>query len=119
MARSQIAVTEIDRVGVAAGAQTTADSANDHYFTGNDGRVLLEIVSTDAGAQTVEIEPNPALTVDGLTITNLSIAVPAGATRYVGPFRGNTFNQNSSGDVYVNPSVSTTLKFRCYQLPTP
>lgn len=120
MARSAIAVTEIDRDGVAQGAQTTADATNDHYVTGGaDGRTLLEIISTDAGAQTVEIEAAPAFTVDGLTVNPLSISVAAGATVYAGPFRTSTFKQDASNTLYVDPSVSTTLKFRAYRLPTP
>lgn len=119
MPRVEIPVTEITRDGVAQPAQTTADATNDHYIAVNDGRVLVEIISTDAGAQTVEVVPNPSLTADGLTVSNLSIAVGAGATVYAGPFRFTTFKQDSSGMMYLNPSVSTTLKFRAYNLPNP
>lgn len=120
MARSEIVVTDITRDGVAQGSQRTGDATNDHFATGGaDGRTMLEIVSSDAGAQTVEVVPNPSLTADGLTVDNLSIAVAAGATVYAGPFRTNTFTQNATNDLYVNPSVSTTLKFRAYRLPTP
>ena len=119
MARVIIPITEIDRDGVAQPSQVTADATNDHYFTGNDGKVLLEIVSTDGSPQTVEIVAGPSFTADGLTVNNLSIAVAAGATIYAGPFRVTTFRQNAANDVYVNPSVSTTLKFRAYRLPAP
>ncbi len=116
MARSQIVVTPIIRAGATPITQTTADATNDHYFT-NDGLTFLEIISTDAGAQTVEIVPNPSFTADGLTVASLSIAVPAGATRLAGPFKVTTFKQSAALDVYVNPSVSTTLKFRAWRLP--
>ena len=119
MARVVIPVTNIDRDGVAAPSQVTADATNDHYFAGNDNRVFLEIVSTDGGAQTVEIVANPSLTADGLTVGNLSIPVAAGATVLAGPFRVGTFKQDINNTVYVNPSVSTTLKFRAYRLPAP
>lgn len=120
MPRVEIPVTEIDRDGVAQPALTNGDATNDHYVTGGaDGRTLLEIVSTDAGAQTVEVIPNPALTADGLTVSNLSIAVAAGATILAGPFRTNTFKQTVTNDLYVNPSVSSTVDFRAYRLPTP
>lgn len=117
MPRVEIPVTTIDRDGVAQPSQVTADATNDHYIAENDGRVLLEIISTDAGPQTVEIEPNPSYTADGLSVGNLSIAVAAGATVYVGPFRFTTFKQDASGMLHINPSVSTTLKFRAYELP--
>lgn len=119
MPRVVIPVTDIDRDGVAQPSQVTADATNNHYFTGNDGNVLLEIVSTDGGAQTVEVVTSPTLFTDGLTVTNLAIPVAAGATVYAGPFRVVTFSQNATNDVWLNPSVSTTLKFRCYRLPSP
>lgn len=94
--------------------QTDGDATNDHYFTSNDGLVFLEVVSSDGGPQTVEIEyaPNYASLVD---IAPTSESVPAGGTRLLGPFSPTAFNQNSDGDVYFAPSVSTTLKFRAYK----
>jgi hypothetical protein len=115
MARSAIVVTPITRVGVAPGAQTVADSVNKHYFVNAD-RVYLEVISTDVGAQTVGIEFAPSATVDGVTPPAKSIAVPAGVTRLVGPFPAVYYNQPAS-QVFIDPSVSTTLQFRAYQLP--
>lgn len=120
MPRVQIAVTEIDRDGVAQPAVTNGDATNDHYITGGaDGLTVVEIVSSDGGAQTVEVVPNPAVTADGLTVNNLSIAVAAGATVFAGPFRTNTFKQNTTNDLYLNPSVSNTLDFRAYRITLP
>lgn len=120
MPRVQIPVTEIDRDGVAQPSLTNGDATNDHYVTGGaDGLTVLEIVSSDGGAQTVEIPPNPALTADGLTVGNLSIAVAAGATVVAGPFRTNTFKQDTANTLWVNPSVSNTLDFRAYRLVLP
>lgn len=121
MPRVDIPVTEVDISGVAQPSQTTADATNDHSITGGaDGRTIIEIVSSDAGSQTVEIVPNPSLFVaDGLTINNLSITVAAGATSYAGPFRTSTYKQDTDNTLYLNPSVSTTLKFRAYRAPTP
>jgi hypothetical protein len=42
--------------------------------------------------------------------------VAAGATKRMGPFSMGLFNQNQARDVYVDPSVSTTLKFRAYRV---
>lgn len=120
MARTDIPVTEIDRDGATQPAVTNGDSSNDHSVTGGaDGLTILEIVSSDAGAQTVEIEPNPSFTADGLTVDNLVIAVASGATVLAGPFRTNTFKQNATNDLYVNPSVSGTLDFRAYRITLP
>lgn len=110
MARSAIPVSALDRVGVAPPSQTNADSTNKHTLA-NNGLTLLEIVSSDAGAQTVTFDIVTA-TVDGVAVPAKSVAVPAGATRYVGPFPTAFY----SSVVNVNPSVSTTLKFRAYSL---
>lgn len=96
-------------------SQTNGDATNDHYFTGNDGMAVIEVVSSDAGAQTVVIEYSP--TYAPITdITGQSESIPAGATRILGPFAKHAFDQNSDGDVYFNPSVDTNLKFRVYQV---
>lgn len=95
-------------------SQVDGDATNDHYFTGNDGLVTIEVVSSDAGAQTVTIEYSP--TYAPITdVPGQAESIPAGATRKLGPFAKNAFDQNSDGDVYFNPSVSTTLKFRVYK----
>lgn len=120
MARVQIPVTEVDRDGVAQPSLTNGNATDDHYVTGGaDGRTMLEIVSTDAGAQTVEIVPSAAFSPDGLTVGNLSIPVAAGVTVLAGPFRTSTFKQDTANVLWVNPSVSDTLDFRAYRLPTP
>lgn len=120
MARSNIPVTEIVLTGVTPPAQTTADATNDHYISAadlSDGTLFLEVESSDAGAQTVDVVANPDLTLDGLTVSDLSVSVAAGATKLIGPFRLRTFKQAlDSNRIYINPSVSTTLKFRAYKL---
>lgn len=114
MPRSAIPVTALDRTGVAPPSQTNADATNKHTLANPNGRTLLEIVSSDAGAQTVTFDIVTAA-VDGVAVPAKSVAVPAGATRMVGPFPKNFYNQ--TGDVVnVNPSVSTTLKFRAYSI---
>ena len=117
MARSQIPITDIARAGVAPPAQITSDATNKHYLDSQSGNVFLEVISSDGGSQTVVIEANPDLSNDGLTIGNLTLTIPAGATRYFGPFRKLTFKQAADLDrMYVNPSVSTNLKFRAFRL---
>lgn len=112
MARVTIPVTAITRDGVAPPAQTDADAVNLMEFT-NDGDTFLEIVSSDAGAQTVEFLI--AEEVDDLSVTPRSVSVAAGATLLVGPFTA-VYDQTGTKLVYVNPSVSTTLKFRAYTI---
>ena len=113
MPRVSIPITQVVQEGVAPPAQTNADAANDHQLDFNDGRVLLEVVSTDAGAQSVTVvTPGQQ---SGLGVADLVVSVPAGATRLMGPFSPGTFN-NADGTVYIDTTVSTTLKFRAYHL---
>lgn len=117
MARSQIPITDIARAGIAPPSQVTADATNKHYVDSQAGDVFLEIISTDGSSQSVVVEANPALSNDGLTVSNLTLTIPAGATRLCGPFRKTSFRQSADLDrMYVNPSVSTTLQFRAYRL---
>jgi hypothetical protein len=115
MARVEIPVQTLSRAGVAALAQTDADSALGNVIKKNDGHIYIEIVSSDAGPQTVGFAI-PGL-VDGEVVDDKVVAVPAGATRYAGPWPRRTYNQ-ADNSVNVNPSVSTTLKFRAFKLPT-
>jgi hypothetical protein len=100
---------------VAQPALTNGDATNDHYFTGNDGQVVLEVVSTDAGSQTVTIKRSPTLRA-GSPPSDEVVTVGISAILVLGPFATSEFNQNSSGDVYFDPSVSNTLDFRAYRV---
>lgn len=113
MPRTSIPITKSTDAGVAQPAQTNGDLTNLMYLPYNDGRVLLEVVSSDAGAQTVTVE-TPGV-VNGLAIADQVVSVAAGATKYLGPFPPAVYNQ-PDGTVNVNPSVNTTLKFRAYQI---
>lgn len=101
--------------GVTEPALTNGDSTNDHYFTGNDGKVILEVVSSDAGSQTVTVKRSP-YTRTGMPPTDEVVTVAAGATMRIGPFPTAEFDQNSSKDVYFDPSVSNTLDFRAVRV---
>ncbi len=116
MPRSEITVTTINRDGVAPGTQHDADSVANHYIANNDGHIYLEIVSSDGSTQTVTVET--PIVQDDLQLEDLVISVPAGATRLAGPFAITTFNQegDDANNVFIDPSVSTTLKFRAYRV---
>ena len=94
---------------------TNGDATNAHYFTGNDGQVVLRVVSGDAGSQTVTVSRSPTLRV-GAPPSNEAITVAAGATMEIGPFPTAEFNQNVAGDVYFTPSVSNNLDFLAYRV---
>ncbi len=79
MARVQIPVTDFVRAGVSPPAQTDGDAVNKHYIAGNDGQIVIEVASSDAGAQTVTVKANPDLDTDGLIVSDLVLSVPASA----------------------------------------
>ena len=114
MPRVDVPITQLTEQGVAPPAQVNADAANDHQLAYNDGRVFVEVVSSDAGAQSVTII-TPG-TVGGLAVADQVVAVPAGATRLFGPLPPAIYNQ-PDGTVSFDPSVTgATLKFRAYHL---
>jgi hypothetical protein len=96
-------------------SQVDGDATNGHYFSGNDGLVFLEVVSSDASSRTVSIQYSP-LYAPIASVADQVESIPAGATRLLGPFANAAFDQNAARDVYFTPSVSTTLKFRAYRV---
>jgi hypothetical protein len=94
MSRVAIPVSALDRTGVAQPAQTTADATNKHTLANPSSRTLLEIVSSDAGSQSVDFELVTAA-VDGVTVPPKTVTVAAGATVYVGPFPKSFYNQGA------------------------
>lgn len=115
-------VTALTATALTGGRMSTAqptlingDATNDHYLTGNDGEVMVEVVSSDAGAQTVTIKYAPGA-VGVQELAGLAETIEAGTTRQLGPFDPDLFNQNADGDVYLDPSVSSTLDFRAYRI---
>lgn len=117
MARSQIAVTQVDRDGEVPGSPTTSDAINGHYFD-NNGRTWLEVISTDVADQTLGFVLLAALSanVDGVTLPDKEITVPAGTRTLMGPFPNTYYNQPGGIQVLVNPSISATLTIRAYSL---
>lgn len=108
MARTELTVTRISRSGVeVAGVAGTADG---HMFK-NDGNVLLRIANGDVSPRTVTI-PTPA-TVKGLTVEDISIAIPASDRVYIGPFPTGLFNQTGAdaGKVYVDFEAGQEAQF--------
>lgn len=120
MSRSQLTVTEVVRAGVAPPAQQSSDATNDHYIASTDTADYtwwMEVENQNAGDQTVTVVSNPDLSSDGLTVSDYTNTITAGATELMGPFRYKTFRQASdSNRIYINPSVSTDLKFRVYKI---
>lgn len=115
MPRTEIPVTESSRGGVAPPAATNADMTNGMFIAANNGRIWLQIVSSDGATQTVGFAiPGD---VDGVAIDDKVVSIPAGTTKDgVGPWLTGTYNQEDD-ELHINPSVGgATLKFRAYRL---
>ena len=114
MPRTALTVTDFTRAGVAEPSEQNGDFTNGNYIASNDGRIGLIVRNANAGTQSITVL-TPG-TVDGLAIADLTISIPAGATRYIGPFGTGTFNQ-TDGSIYIDVSVATDLKFRPIRIP--
>lgn len=110
MPRVSIPVTQCTDLGVVPPAQTNGDATNDHQLDFNDGRIVLEVVTTAADTMTII---TPGL-VGGLAVADQVVALPIG-TKMVGPFSPAIYNQ-ADGTVQIDITVSTTTKFRAYRV---
>jgi|SRR6185369_13553486 len=112
--RTDITVTALTRAGVDPPALTDADMTNGMRIPTNNGHVFVEIISSDAAPQTVGFEIPKEI--DGESVGDKTVTIPAGDTRLVGPFPPGDYNQDD-GSVYVNPSLDgATLQFRAYKV---
>jgi hypothetical protein len=86
MARNSIVAQPI----VHAGTTPLATSPNvDGDIIDTGGSVFLLVANTGAGSVTVTVQSQA--TFDGLAVSDLTVAVPAGATKAIGPLATVTF----------------------------
>jgi hypothetical protein len=83
-------------------------AANGGNTFANNGRVLLNIRNGSAVTLTATISTTYAPA--GLTLSNMTVTVPAGQERIAGPFDPTLFN-DSGGAVTANWSVTVTVTF--------
>lgn len=86
--------------------ETTKGVSGNHSFA-NDGRMFVHVDNGAGDPVTVTVESS--ITVDGglLAVGDLTVTVPAGEDRMIGPFPSGIYNQ-SDGKVYVNYSLHDT-----------
>lgn len=97
--------TGIDMAGVAA------TSGGDQFP--NTGREYLQIFNGDSGSHTVT--PVTQLAPDGQTVSALTVAVPAGATKVIGPFPPGVYN-DVNGNVQLTYSAVTSVTVKVVQV---
>jgi hypothetical protein len=100
-------------------AQVNSDSDGHKFY--NNGKTLMMLVNAYTDTITVTfVTPG---SIGGLAIADLDIVVPAGVTRFAGPFDPVYFNQSSTGNlnyVFMNYSAAVTgsmMTVGAYRLP--
>ena len=110
MARTSLPHTNISRAGVAPGAEVNGDVANGHT-TVNDGRVLILARNSNGASTARTITFRLPGTVDGQSVTSRAVSIPAGASRYFGPFPTSVY----PGKVEIDVD-NAELKLTAYHL---
>lgn len=82
-----------------------AASAGGDYFQ-NSGSEVLHVKNGSGSSVTVTIITQA--TVDGMAVTDRTVAVPAGADRMIGPFPAGTYN-DGDGRVQITYSATTSV----------
>lgn len=103
-----LTVTTITRAGVDA---PVAAAAGGDVFT-NTGREFVEVANAAGASITVTV----ATTIDGTSVTPISVTVPATTgRRKIGPFPPGTYN-NSAGQVALTYSAVTSVTVGVYTI---
>jgi hypothetical protein len=103
MARQTKTVQVIARTGTIP-TYAAATATDGHKFA-NDGNTFLHV--KNGGGSSINVTIQTPGTVDGLTVSDLVVAVAAGAEKMIGPFPPGIYNQ--SGEVYVDWSAVTSV----------
>lgn len=99
-------------------AFTTASAAGGGDTFVNNGKTLLYVNNGGGSSINVTLTAQNTVNVDGqgLTVSNLVVAVTNGTAKIIGPFPPQIFN-NSSGAVAVTYSAVTTVTVAPISMP--
>lgn len=104
MAKTALTLQVTDREGLEA---TYANAnADGQAFDNASGKVILHVKNGSASPVTVTI--GSAGSLDGRTVAALSVAVPAGEDRFIGPFPGALYN---AADNTLNIDEAVSISF--------
>lgn len=104
MARTALTVTTLTMAGLAP-APTTGQ-ADGHFFANPPASSPYgsrQAIVTNNGAAARNITFQTGATVEGVPVEEVTISIPAGATRYFGPFTPRLFNRATTDP--ENPST--------------
>jgi len=114
-----LATTDITLAGVAP-TLASAAAGGDDFFNGDDQRTYFMITNGGGAAITVTFDAVPtAVNVPGfgsVAVSDTAVSIANGATRVIGPFPPQRFN-NASGRVAVTYSGVTTVTVGVFRLP--
>lgn len=113
MARQALAVQTIVEGGL--NMAMTAAHADGHKFP-NKGKEKIRVLNGSGGSINVTIATGK--TVQGLAVADKVVAVPAGETRFIGPFNSDLYNQPSgadAGQVFVDFSAQASVTLAAFR----
>lgn len=111
--RIPIPIITIIESGIDPGGYSFSDVISKHSIENLDQRTAIEVVSIDGSPQTVTIITSYVQ--EDLNLEDRVVTIPAGGTKYIGPFPKYIYNHGIT-TIYLDPSVSGTLKFRAFRL---
>lgn len=116
MARTPLTPTKITVAGAApVGVAAVADG----HSVKNTGREFVLV--DNASGSTVTVTVVTPITVGGRAVADDAVSIPAGQSRYIGPWPIDVYNQKpgvSGSDVHLNLSATASVTIGAYQLPT-
>lgn len=101
-----MATLTVATAAVTGTAYTAAAAAGGGDVFPNDGNT--RIVVTNGGGSSINVTVTPQNTVNGLSLSAVVVAVAAGASKVIGPFPPQYFN-NLSGQVVLTYSAVTSV----------
>lgn len=112
MARTPLTYVEPSKGGTTVPAATAADVSNGNVVNGNDGRVYILVTNSNASvARNLTI--TPTATVDGLSATARTVALPASTTLLCGPYEVANYSQALA----ISGDNATDVKFQILHIP--
>lgn len=114
MARVALTVQDTSRTGLnSVSTAEAADAVNGNYFANSSQNVVVLIKNGSGGALTVTFET--ITTYDSLNMPDLTVSIPNGEERIIGPFDNSKYGQTGNL-VNVDYSTGTSVTILAFKL---
>lgn len=114
-----LSVQDVVRTGLAASYASAAAGGDTIAVSGNTNQLFAHVKNASGASVNVTVtRQNTTANVGGegsVTLSNLVVAVPAGAERFIGPFTPSLVD--STGNVNLGYSAVTSLTVAALRLP--